>query len=34
MPKLTVPDKAKWLVMVYLAGDNNLSEESVFDLTE
>ena len=28
--KGTVP----WLVMVYLAGDNNLSEECVFDITE
>src|SRR5262245_30529945 len=26
--------KADWLVMVYLAGDNNLAEECVFALTE
>jgi hypothetical protein len=26
--------KSKWLAMVYLAGDNNLSTESVFALTE
>jgi len=26
--------KFKWTVMVYLAGDNNLTEESVFSLTE
>ena len=36
----TIPDqsrpreKSKWLAMVYLAGDNNLSTESVFALTE
>ena len=30
----TLRDNNKWLVMIYLAGDNNLNEESVFDLTE
>ena len=27
-------EKVKWLVMIYLAGDNSLSEECVFALTE
>ena len=27
-------NKIKWLVMIYLAGDNNLSEECVYAITE
>ena len=28
------PQERKWTVMIYLAGDNNLSEECVYNLTE
>ena len=33
MAKKSKPDFL-WTVMVYLAGDNNLTDESVFSLTE
>src|SRR5436190_5355431 len=33
-PKAKEKTKAEWLVMIYLAGDNNLAEECVFALTE